>query len=460
MRLIVTGKSRSGKTTAIDRLRRTALQTTWAHVLVADGKHDRLARAAGGSRLCVRTNVDPADVARALTETAARLTTRYAALTAQGLTAAPDDAPRELLIIDEIQVYTRHAKVGKATREAIITIFEKSAALGDLVIVSSQRSTGAIPPSARINANAELHLLGAGYFQLTADGYSSRQGCVTPAAPLADAATLTPADLDQALRVAVTKLPPTLITRYEGPEGSGRTYALERHKPETADLRRVFLDVRVHTHRALLVECLTCCGASPPEGATIADLVEVAALALQSQPTLLLLDNIDAASAKCRDTLHRLLDAAEEAVMSALPPPPGRDRRDPIAALRRRAHLVELEPLSDKRAHAMIKRRAPHLDAASRKIIVSQARGNPQALMAYTERVTRHGEDERHKLEGLKPPARWLNIIVILCAIVGVTLLSRHINNTIAGAVLYGVLVLTLWYLRPIFRDMTRGGNG
>jgi serine kinase of HPr protein (carbohydrate metabolism regulator) len=61
MRLIVTGKSRSGKTTAIDRLRRTALQTTWAHVLVADGKHDRLARAAGGSRLCVRTNVDPAE---------------------------------------------------------------------------------------------------------------------------------------------------------------------------------------------------------------------------------------------------------------------------------------------------------------------------------------------------------------------------------------------------------------
>jgi|GEM_PF-5363005 len=455
MRLIVTGKSRSGKTTAIDRLRRTALQVSWAHVLIADGKHARLARAAGGSRLCIRTHVDPADVAQALTETAARLATRYAALSAQGLTAAPDDAPRELLIIDEIQVYTRHAKVGKAVREAIITIFEKSAALDDLVIVASQRSTGAIPPSARINANAELHLLGAGYFQLTADGHPSRQGCVTPAAPLADAATLTPAELDQALRVAVTKLPTTLITRYEGPEGSGRTYALERHKPERTDLRRVFLDVRVHTHRALLVECLTCCGASPPEGATIADLVEVAALALQSQPTLLLLDNVDAASAKCRDTLHRLLDAAEEAAISALPPPP-KDARDPIAGLRRRAALVELQPLSQKRAAALVKRHAPGLDPASRQAIVRHAQGNPQALMAYTERLSTHGDAERYHLEGLRRPARWLNILVMFAVLVGIILIQRHISNDIAGAVLSGVVVMVMWFLRPRFREATK----
>jgi hypothetical protein len=131
-----------------------------------------------------------------------------------------------------------------------------------------------------------------------------------------------------------------------------------------------------------------------------------------------------------------------------------------VAAIRRRGHLVELEPISDKRAHALIKRRAPHLDAASRKTIVQQARGNPQALLAYCERVSTHGNDERHQIEGLKPPARWLNILVILSVLVGVILVQRHIANDTAGAILYGVLVLVMWYLRPIFRDMTRGGNG
>ena len=50
MRMIVTGKSRSGKSSALHRLVRTALQATWAHTLLADAnprnpsRRDRWAR--------------------------------------------------------------------------------------------------------------------------------------------------------------------------------------------------------------------------------------------------------------------------------------------------------------------------------------------------------------------------------------------------------------------------------
>ena len=44
MRLIVTGKSRSGKSTSLHRLVRTALQSRWSTVLLADGKSVELLR--------------------------------------------------------------------------------------------------------------------------------------------------------------------------------------------------------------------------------------------------------------------------------------------------------------------------------------------------------------------------------------------------------------------------------
>ncbi len=449
MRLTITGAAKSGKSTALRRLRDTALQATWAHILIADGRTARLGQAGPGERLRVRTNAAPEDVIAALTAAADRISARHS--TSQHSA----DQQRELIVIDDVHLYTQ----AKAAKNAITTICE-NAGPSDVIIVASQREVGAIPPAARENINTRLVTLGDGYFQLTAIGQPRRQGRVSAAAPLAAADTLTPADLHNALQVRERRREPTLVTRYEGPAGSGRTYALNHHQPERTDLRIVFLDVRRLTHRELLTECLDRCGAAKPNDATIPDLLDIATIALQSKPTLLLLDNTDAASVKCRDTLAALLDSATEAAISALPPPAGRDRRDPIAAIRRRGHLVELEPISDKRANTLIKRRAPHLDTASRKTIVQQARGNPQALMAYCERVSTHGEDERHQLEGLKPPARWLNILVILCVLVGVILVQRHIANDTAGAILYGVLVLVMWYLRPIFRDMTRGGGG
>src|SRR4051812_42175778 len=102
MRLIITGKSRSGKSTALHRLVRTALQATWANILIADGKSVELTRYAG-DHLRVYGEDDVEAFAAALIATADRLTARYQALTARGLAAAQPGDPRELLIVDEVQ---------------------------------------------------------------------------------------------------------------------------------------------------------------------------------------------------------------------------------------------------------------------------------------------------------------------------------------------------------------------
>jgi FtsK/SpoIIIE family len=454
MRLIITGKSRSGKSTALHRLIRTARTTTWASLLMADGKSVELTRYAT-DLLRVYGEDEVEAFAAALTATADRLTTRYKTLRGRGLTVAlPGDA-RELIIVDEVQEFTRHAKHGKTVKAALTRIFEKSGALGDVVIIATQRATAAIPPSARVNASAELRMLSLGYFQLAADGFPTRQGRVDPLAPLRCHEKLNPADLMDVLSAQPTERQPTPITRYEGGPGSGRTHAIERHLADPA-LRRVFLDVKAHTHRSLLTTCLQTCGATPPDGAPITELAEAAALALQGHPTLLLLDNVDMASAKTIASLHLLLDAATVAAVSMAPATIANHNRDLLAPIRRRASVVTLQPLDTQRAAALVRRVAPQIDAASSLAILRRAQGNPQALVAYAERVAAHGDEERHQIEPFKLPSKWLNVLLMFVALVGIILIQRHISNDIAGATLSGVVVMTMWFLRPRFREVTK----
>ena len=392
-----------------------------------------------------------------LTEAADRIIMRCAALPFGAGT--PPQEQRELLVVDEVQEYTRsNGPVGTAARSAITRIFERSAVLGDLVVLASQRATGAVPPGARVNASAELRMLGAGFFQLAAPGAPTRQGRVAPKAPLATPADLTPAGLLQAL-CGGEEPPkaPTLITRYEGPPGSGRTYALDLHAGANPGLRRVQLDIKEFSHKALLVACLEQCGAVPPEGArvSIAELAEAAAVALRAEPTLLLLDNCDAVSVRAVDTLQRLLTAAAEAAI-ALAPPPRNLARDLAAPIRRRAALVELRPLDAERAGALARQVAPALDAASAQAVVQRAEGSPQAVVAFAGRVAAHGADERHRLESARPPARWLNALLLFAVLVVILLVQRTIAHDVAGTVLSALVIVTMWFIRPRFREVTR----
>src|SRR5690606_29806611 len=119
MRLIITGKTQSGKSTALHRLTRVALQAPWVSSILADGKGVELTRYASAN-LRVFVEADVEDLAKALTEAANRLAKRYQDLAARKLTSATNTDPRELIIIDEVQEFTRHPKFGKHIRNALI----------------------------------------------------------------------------------------------------------------------------------------------------------------------------------------------------------------------------------------------------------------------------------------------------------------------------------------------------
>jgi adenylylsulfate kinase-like enzyme len=453
MRILITGASRSGKSTALHRLAKTAMAQQWLAVLLADGKAMELLSYARPDRIVYTEHTIEA-FSQALAQLAQQLTQRYSALAASGQRSAAPDAPRTLLIVDEIQIFTRHPLHGKKIRDALTQLAEQSGALGDILILTSQRATGAVPPSVRVNIDTELRMLGAGYFQLIQTGQPKQQGRTDPSDPHL-AQSLCPANLLSILGSQTEQLNrPTPITRYEGQSGSGLTHALLTHRDPSCS-RRIMLDCRAHTHRSLLIDCLRQCGAEPAEGALITELAQAASLALAAQPTLLLLDNLDCSSLKARDSLHRLLDSAASAAIS-LQPPKADCKSDPLASLRRRASLIELRPLSDSEASQLIRRLAPQIDDASALAIVRRADGNPQALVAYAERVITHGEEERHQIESVRRPARWLNIVLMFGVIVVVILIQRNVSNDIAGGILTGIIVMLMWFLRPKFRQVTK----
>jgi hypothetical protein len=119
--------------------------------------------------------------------------------------------------------------------------------------------------------------------------------------------------------------------------------------------------------------CLHMCGATPPDSAPIYEVTEAAALALQSRPTLLLLDNVDTASAKTLASIHRLLDTASAAAVSLAPASAANHNRDLLASIRRRASVVTLQPLDHDRAARLMRQVAPQIDPASSLSILRRA---------------------------------------------------------------------------------------
>jgi hypothetical protein len=124
--------------------------------------------------------------------------------------------------------------------------------------------------------------------------------------------------------------------------------------------------------------------------------------------------------------------------------------------LRWRATLIPIQPLDGQRAALLLEQIAPNIDLASKTTILRQAQGHPQTIMAYAERLATHGNEERHAIEPFKLPGRWLNFVLMFAVLVTLILIQRHISNDIAGAVLSGAVVMTMWYLRPRFREVTK----
>jgi hypothetical protein len=63
--------------------------------------------------------------------------------------------------------------------------------------------------------------------------------------------------------------------------------------------------------------------------------------------------------------------------------------------------------------------------------------------------VAAHGDEERHQIEPIKPPSKWLNVLLMFSMLVCIIMIQRQIANDLAGAILSGAVIITMWFLRP-----------
>jgi hypothetical protein len=404
MRVAIVGKTRSGKSTALHRLLSHALRHGWAGILLLDGKGCELHHYAPLPGVTYYGMDQIAQWAAALDAHVIHMATRYRDLVNRGLREAAAGDPRWLIVADEVQQGTRDDDHGKTIRKALMTISEQGAALGDMFLVATQREVNAVPPSARYNINVWLRMLGQGYFHLQVDGQptlSGRTGDITPVAALAIIQQGTPplplttahlAEMLGCIAVQTTRAPATL---YLGAPGSGKTWQLHHHTPQHTLARRIYVDL-AQPHRQAVVSLIEAAGAVAPQRTPIPQLVEIAALALQAQSTLLLLDNLHQASEGLIPTVERLIEAAAEVALAATPPQKAAEQRK-LQPLVSRVKSCELKPLSRAEALGLVRQHLPATLAdpqATERRILELGQGHPATLVDLARRTQRGTLDE------------------------------------------------------------------
>jgi energy-coupling factor transporter ATP-binding protein EcfA2 len=186
-RILVTGPSRSGKSTVLHHLLSRALpDTSFDEIILLDGK---------GSELEVYAQVPgaiyygPEDIEEwipLLRDVANDMPVRYAALGGKRL--ADEGAPRKLVVIDEVQRATR-SKYGREVTESLLLIAEQSGALRDVLILTVQRAKHrTLSKDIAYNASLIVQMLSAtrpGYFEVRTS-IDSRSAQATGQARTAD----------------------------------------------------------------------------------------------------------------------------------------------------------------------------------------------------------------------------------------------------------------------------------
>lgn len=458
MRLLITGPSRSGKSTAIHRLLAVLLpraQEQW-QVIILDGKGSELHPYASIPQVRYAGPTDLAHWAALLQEAADSLPARYQELAARGLRQAAEDDPRWLVVVDEAQRGTRDPVYGKAIKAALQLLAEQSGALGDIIVLSVQRAEHSIPPGIRVNFKT-VRLLGEGFF--VSDGVSGRVAYTTPQDAL-EATRLPPPDLDlndlQALLGATAPQPGRIAaTLYLARPGLGKTYALHHHPNHHPNhgWRRIYADA-AQPHRQMLSDILRQCGAPvPSHHVPIPQLAEMACLALAAEPSLLLLDNCHQASAKSIPTIIRLIQAASEAALAADEPERPSDQRK-LDRLIPYCRQVRLEPLPARQALdlalAHLPEGLPNRDTVARRI-VAEAQGNPGHIIALAQR-TRSGSIQ--ELRSLHIPRKPISLgIILIVPLMALLIVTRwHLNADPATSYWLSLALLALAILlRPVF---------
>ena len=439
-----------------------ALRQTWADVLLLDGKGELgIYRDVDNLTYLGPTQIDRwGDLLAEFSET---LPARYQALLKRGLYEAPPDEPRHLIIGDEVQRGTRAKTTGKVVKDALSLIAEQSAALGDVLILASQRDVNAVPPDVRTNTNARLQMLGRGYFFYRADGFPTTSGRVAYLTAeeskglldqsLTEDVSLSPAYVPHLLGVQPVEPTRAPATLYLGLRGSGKTHALHHH-PNQHNYRQLYVNF-AQPHRAAIVSLIESAGAMAPTRSPIPDLAEIAALAIHAEPTLLLLDNLDQASPKALSSIQRLIAAAEAVALAATMPDTPEQRRK-IDLFLSRCEVQEMKPLRTAEAQTLLwqnlDREAVRKPEVVERRILDEAGGNPKTIVDLARRVRR---GDARELRTVYSPAPKINLSwLVLVAVISFAMIARwQVDSYTVAGILFAVALL----LRPLlYRSLRR----
>lgn len=393
----ITGKSGSGKSTALHNLLANLLLDEWEKVILLDGKGSELVNYAHLDTVVYYGPEQLAEWAITLERYAMGMPPRYASLVARELREAlPTDA-RTLIVIDEVQKGTNAKEIGTAIKNSLDLITEQNRALHDMLIISTQRDIKAIPPTTRENISIWLSLLGLGYFHLKPDGTKRTSGRTRLIGPnealahIASNAKLIPFSVDTMNRIlgALPSVPGrALVTMYVGDAGSGRTFHLRAHPVRYK--RIIFLDCE-QPHKKLVESAIEEGHGIAPPKATITDLIEIACLAIQAIPSLVLIDNVKSLSAPYLRTILRLIEVSAEVAMAANSNAliGGNNQLDHLVS---RATIVEIQPLSSDEARALIDTHMP-VDILQREVaikhIMRMAKGHPLTCVNLAMQVNK-----------------------------------------------------------------------
>lgn len=451
LRLIITGHSGSGKTTALHHLLSHALrdrQNRWSEILILDGKQSSLAQYAGLEGV---TYYGPWRVhlwAQRLKQLSTVLGERFQRQQ-QGA-----DPGRWLIVADEVQRGVRAKGLGKIIRDSLDLIAEQSDALGDILLVSAQRELNAIPVSVRENKHGHLLLLRNGYYYLKLEGRLARSG---RSAWLNPAEALERLDRPSELSLGPDSLPAALaslelpnlhpaVTLYLGAPGLGKTHTLLNLV--TPDRRAIYLNL-AQPGRETLLELIEQAGVILPGAISLrtGELVELAALALLAEPTLLLLDNVDQAETHMVVALNRLIPAAGEVALSANRPRTAA-QQEKLEILYPRCEVVGLSRLDQPSARRLLwsvlrRSRFERPRAVERQVLL-EANGNPAYLVSLARRVRTGSPDELRRLhlhQMFRTNLQWVLILLILGLLLT---LRRYVHDSFVVMIAISLAYLVL----------------
>lgn len=432
MRIAIVGKMQSGRTTAATLL----LHQIHAHfdeILLLDGKGTQLHGFNDAASFYGPDAV--AEAAEALEAIAAELPSRHSGETQK----------RYLIVADDFQHFSRASvsKHGTKIKKSIDSIAESG--LGDFLILTVPRLTGNVSKPTQVQLSATVELIGNGAFFLQAAGLEATSGTLHAEPPPTVAELPATCAEFPAMLGTVQAAEAGKATLYLSRAGGGKTHALRAHG--AGDMRRIYVNMEL-AQGAMLKDIIEKCGAPLPGRANVAQLRDVACLALSASPSMLLLDNVHAASKQQRLDIEPLMAASAACALSANEPTTPASRRN-LNPLLTRCRTVELKPLPDAEAAELlwqtIERDGVDDPAAVERKILRSAGGNPGDVVKLANRIER---GDKAELREVYAPVRRINIgWVVLVMVVAMAMASRrYIDGYMALALVTAMTIV----LRPL----------